>query len=412
MTKENSEDTDDKNQDNQDALASIAGLNETKAPLPKDFLGKIGNGDPFISIPEKLTIEHSLDEILAFARTHDASDVHISCNNPIIMRKYQNLSPITEENISGEKIMQMIQTAFDAERLSEFNAHPDLEFVHIIEGFGRFRVTLVKQRFGWDFTARIIPMHVRSFEESGMPASCTNLTKWAQGLVLVTGPTGCGKTSSLSTLVDIVNESRKDHIITIENPIEMVYTPKKCRITQREVHTHTLSQANALKAALREDPDILVVSELRDLESIQLAVTAAETGHLVFGTMNTNNASQTISSLIDSFPPDERDVITSMISESLRGVICQQLIPKQDGSGLVPAYEILMVNSAVANMIRMGKIQQMNNAITTGKSDGMVLFDNSLEILVADGEISGQEAFNRAVNPGNFQQYVPKNSTS
>ncbi|MCP3682161.1 MAG: Flp pilus assembly complex ATPase component, partial [bacterium] len=187
-------------------------------------------------------------------------------------------------------------------------------------------------------------------QDSGMPESCKRLTQWAQGLVLITGPAGCGKTSTLSTLVDYINQTRDEHIITIENPIEIVYVPKRCQVTQRELNRHTLSQHNALRAALREDPDVLVVSELRDLESIQLAVTAAETGHLVFGTMNTNNASQTVSSLIDSFPPDEKAIITSMIAESLRGVICQQLIPKKDGKGVVPAYEILVVNSAVSSM--------------------------------------------------------------
>ncbi len=186
-------------------------------------------------------------------------------------------------------------------------------------------------------------------------------------MVLITGPAGCGKTTTLAALVDLINQTRHDHIITIEEPIEIVYEPKQCQITQREINTHTLSQANALRAALREDPDILVVSELRDLNTIQLAVSAAETGHLVFGTMNTVNAVQTISSIIDSFPAEEQSIIRNMISESLRGVICQQLIPKKDGTGMVPAYEVLIVNPPVANLIRSNKITQINNAITTGK---------------------------------------------
>ena len=179
-----------------------------------------------------------------------------------------------------------------------------------------------------------------------MTAACANLTKWAQGMVLITGPAGCGKTTTLASLIEMINVNRHDHIITIEEPIEIVYEPKHCQITQREINTHTLSQANALRAALREDPDILIVSELRDLTSIQLAVTAAETGHLVFGTMNTTNAAQTISSVIDSFPAEEQGIVRNMISESLRGVISQQLIPKKDGTGMVPAYENISHHSS------------------------------------------------------------------
>ncbi len=264
----------------------------------------------------------------------------------------------------------------------------------------------MKQRNGWDLTARLVAMSIPNFESTGMSKSCENLTKWAQGLVLVTGPIGCGKSTTLATLVEMINQTRNDHIITIENPIEIIYTPKKCQITQREVNLHTMSQANALRAALREDPDILVVSELRDLESIQLAVSAAETGHLVFGTMNTNNASQTISRIIDSFPSEEQGVIKNMVSESLRGVITQQLIPKKDGSGVVPAYEILIVNSAIANLIREGRTTQLTNTITTGRSAGMMLFDHSLEELAQKGVINGQEAYERAISPNNFAKYL------
>ena len=232
-----------------------------------------------------------------------------------------------------------------------------------------------------------------------MPTSCAGLTKWAQGMVLITGPAGCGKTTTLAVLIEMINQNRHEHIISIEEPIEIVYEPKQCQITQREINTHTLSQANALRAALREDPDILVVSELRDLNSIQLAVSAAETGHLVFGTMNTIDAAQTISCIIDSFPAEEQPIVRNMISESLRGVICQQLIPKKDGTGMIPAYEVLIVTSSVSNLIRTNKIAQINNAITTGKAMGMVLMDNFLESLAVNDLISPQEASDRATNP-------------
>ncbi len=370
--------------------------------LPEDFLEPVGSGECSISSPTQLSVENSLDEIFVFARQQQASDIHISANNPIILRKFSKLIPVTEAKISKERIQKIIEEGVGQKLLSEFLECGDLEFVHSINGAGRYRVTLMKQRFGWDLTARVIAQSIRSFEDSGMPASCQGLTKWAQGLVLVTGPAGCGKTSSLATLVELINATRNEHIITIENPIEMIYESQKCQITQRQIDRHTLSQENALKAALREDPDILVISELRDLASIQLAVTAAETGHLVFGTMNTNNASQTISRLIDSFPPDEQAVIQNMISESLRGVICQQLIPKKDGSGVVPAFEILVVNMAVANMIRLKNIQNINNLIATGKNDGMVLIDASLSELVNQGIIDKEEARQRAINPKLF----------
>jgi twitching motility protein PilT len=265
----------------------------------------------------------------------------------------------------------------------------------------------MRQRFGWDLTARVIPLDLPTFEESGMPASCQALTKWAQGLVLVTGPAGCGKTTSLNILVEMINGTRNDHIITIEDPIEYIFSEKSCQITQREIGLHTLSQSNALRAALREDPDILVVSELRDLNSIQLAVSAAETGHLVFGTMNTNDAAQTLSKLIDSFPPDEQSVIRNMVSESLRGVISQQLIPRKDGAGQVPAFEVLIVNTAIANMIRSNQIGQVTNAMATNKSAGMVLLDHSLRDLVQKGLIRGEEAFARAISPANFSEFAP-----
>jgi len=360
--------------------------------LPKDFLESTGDGQCAVTLADTIAVNNSIEEILVFAREQKASDVHLSVGKPLLFRKFGSLQKQTKENFAKDKIQSMVEAVLSSEQLSEFRKLGDLEFVYTIEGAGRFRVTVMKQRLGWDLTARLIPMTIQSFEASGMPASCEKLTKWAQGLILVTGPAGCGKTTTLSVLVDMINQDRAEHIITIENPIEIIYSPKSCQLTQRQISRHTLSQANALRAALREDPDILVVSELRDLESIQLAVTAAETGHLVLGTMNTNNASQTISSLIDSFAPDEQAIITNMISESLRGVISQQLVPKKDGSGVVPAYEVLIVNTAIANMIRERKIQLMNNAITTGRSAGMVLFDNSLQDLVSAGTISGEFA--------------------
>ena len=313
---------------------------------------------------------------------------------------------MTSEILNADQIKQMILAALPQEITQQFDQTGDAEYVHIINGYGRFRVALMKQRNGWDLTARVIPMEIPRFENTGMLDSCKNLTKWAQGMVLITGPAGCGKSTTLAVLIEMINQSRHDHIITIEEPIEIVYEPKKCQVTQREINTHTLSQSNALRAALREDPDILVVSELRDLSTIQLAVSVAETGHLVFGSMNTINAAQTISRVVDSFPAEEQAIMRNMISESLRGVICQQLVPNKEGTGVHVAYEILIVTSPIASLIRSGKIGQINNAITTNRSNGMILMDNSLEMLANKGLISKDEACERSTNPAVMAQLI------
>jgi twitching motility protein PilT len=336
-------------------------------------------------------------ELFRYARSIDASDIHLSVNNPVIVRRYGVLTPIGESIITPDYMHAQIRILLKENQFDTFRENGDLECVVDIENAGRFRVTVMKQRAGWDCTARCVPDTIRSFEETGMPQACRGLTEWAQGLVLVTGPACCGKSSTLATLVDMLNKTRPDHIITIESPIEQVFTSAKAQITQRQIGRDTASQEAALRAALREDPDIIVVGELRDLSTIQLAVSAAETGHLVFATMNTINASRTIYRLIDSFPPEEQAIIRNMVSESLRGVISQQLIPRSDREGLVAAFEVLLVNSAVANMIRKDEAHQLGTAMITGKASGMQLLDDSLKMLAAQGIISQQEVSARCV---------------
>jgi len=386
---------------------SIEATNQKElSALPVNFTGVTGLGNPELPVPSEIGPTSSLNQILAFARLKKASDVHLGALKPIIFRLLGKLQNITPEILNADQIARIISDALPKRILEQFEKTGDIEYVHTINGYGRFRMAVMKQRNGWDLTARLIPTEIPKFENTGMPAVCTSLTKWAQGMVLITGPAGCGKTTTLATLIEMINQCRHDHIISIEEPIEIVYEPKQCQITQREINIHTLSQNNALRAALREDPDILVVSELRDLHTIQLAVSAAETGHLVFGTMNTINAAQTISRVIDSFPAEEQSIIRNMISESLRGVICQQLIPRRDGTGMVAAYEVLIVTPSVANLIRTNKITQINNAITTGKSIGMVLMDNSLESLGRNNIITKEEASERASNPSNMIQIL------
>lgn len=374
--------------------------------LPSIFHGERGGGDLEFTPIDTITEDCSLFQILELARRVGASDVHLSVNNPVIFRQFSRLVNFSEFKLTQAQIETIILKDIPSAQLEDFYSVGDYEMVLTVQGAGRFRSTLMAQRSGWDFASRVIANEIMPFDQLGLPESCEGLTKWAQGLVLVTGPVGCGKTTSLSTLVQMVNESRRDHIITVESPVEMVYPSSSCQMTQREVGTHTLSPANALKGALRQDPDILVVSELRDLETIELAVSAAETGHLVFGTMNTNNAARTITRLVDSFPPDEQEIIRSMISESLRGVISQQLLPLKDGTGVIPAFEVLLVTAPVANLIRKNEIHQLESAMITGKSTGMVLLDESLQKLIDDDLVDGKECYYRANNPKNFEKYL------
>jgi twitching motility protein PilT len=361
---------------------------------------------PKLAAPATVGPASSWRELLAFARQNDAADLHISAGNPILLRRYGALQAVTQAPSDQAQVRAWVESALDPAQFAAFEAQGDLEVIYTLPHYGRYRVTLMKQRRGWDVTARVIPDRIRSMEEAGLPEPCRELTKWAQGLVLVTGPVGCGKSSTLATLVDMVNRERHDHIITIEEPIEILYPPEQCRITQRQVGPHTLSRDAALRAALREDPDIIVISELRDLDTIRLAVSAAETGHLVFGTMNTTNATRTLNRLIDSFPPDEQGIVRNMISESLRGVISQQLLPRKDGTGMLPAFEVLLVTTAVANMIRKDEVHQLGTAMLTGKTSGMVLLDDSLRFLVERGLVDPAEAMARATNPKDFEKYL------
>jgi twitching motility protein PilT len=384
-------------------VAAAASAYSDPAPIPAVSSAPALAPAP-VRVPESVGPDTGWDELLAYARQCDAADLHLSAGNPILLRRYGSLQAATQMAMEQTSLRAWVQSALTEEQMERFEAKGDLEFIYTLRGFGRYRVTLLKQRRGWDITARVVPARIRSFEEAGLPESCRELTKWAQGLVLVTGPVGCGKSSTLATLVEMVNQERHDHVITIEDPIEIVYQPAHCRITQRQIGPHTLTRDAALRAALREDPDIIVISEMRDLDTIRLAVSAAETGHLVFGTMNTTNAARTLYRLIDSFPPEEQGIIRNMISESLRGVISQQLVPRKDGQGMVPAYEVLLITGAVANMIRKDEAHQLHTAMLTGKSSGMVLLDDSLRGLLDRGLVDVADVIPRATVPRDFEK--------
>lgn len=378
-----------------------------QSTLPSEFRVISGGGQLQQAIPERLSGNEDLDTMLLFARKHSASDLHLAPNQPVHLRRFGQLVSVTPGPMAPENIRRILQPVMQGEAWDLFRKTGDLELAYSIPGGGRYRLTVMEQRFGWDFSVRVVPNKIRNLEEIGLPESCVDLTKWAQGMVLITGPMGSGKTSTLTSLVEMINHDRHDHIITIEDPIEVIYKQAKCQITQRQVGLHTLSEHNALKGALRQDPDILVISELRDLKTIRLAISAAETGHLVLGTMNTANAARTLERLVDAFPPDERDNVRNMISESIRGIISQQLIPRKDGNGMVAAFEVMITTGAIANMIRKNTIGQLETAILSGRQRGMCLMDESLRDLLNKDLIEGQEVYFRASHPKNFAKHAP-----
>jgi twitching motility protein PilT len=281
-----------------------------------------------------------------------------------------------------------------------------IDFSYEVPGLARFRANVIRQRNGHDAVFRIIKTTVRTMDELGLPEQLKVLTQYHNGLVLVTGAVGSGKSTTLAAMVQEVNTHRNDHIITLEDPIEYVFVPANCQITQREVHAHTESFGAALRGSLREDPDVIIVGEMRDLETISLAITASETGHLVIATLHTSNAARTLDRVLDAFPVEQQGQIRTMVSESLRGIISQQLVPRADGRGRVVALEIMVNTPAVANLIRESKTFMLPGIIQVGKKLGMKLMDDSLMELMEQGIISPHEAFDRAEQKKVFEPFL------
>jgi twitching motility protein PilT len=334
-----------------------------------------------------------VDQYLVIGQEGGASDIHLGVNAPPLWRLNGNLQPIWPDapRLTPADTAALVEGFLTEAQRSQLNERGDVDFAYA-PGFGRFRTSVVRQRLGTDLVFRIISTRVRTMDELGLPESLKLLTRFHNGLILVTGSAGCGKSTTLAALVEQVNLERKEHIITLEDPIEYVFEPKGCHITQREVHTHTKSFAAALRGSLREDPDVIMVGEMRDLETVSLAITASETGHLVLGTLHTSNAARTLDRLLDVFPADQQDQIRVMVSESLRGVISQQLIPRVDGKGRALALEILTNTPAVANVIRESRTYMLPGIIQTGRKQGMRLMDDSLSALYDQGIISAEEA--------------------
>ncbi len=342
------------------------------------------------------TLAH-VDQYLMVGKESDASDIHLGVNAQPIWRRYGVLEPIWRQAppLTAADTERLAMGFLNDKQKAQLAERGDVDFAYATE-LGRFRTSVVRQRLGFDLVFRIINSHVRSMDDLGLPPQLKLLTQYQNGLVLVTGSVGSGKSTTLAALVDQINGDRQDHIITLEDPIEYIIPSKGCHVTQREVHTHTKSFSNALRGALREDPDVIMVGEMRDLETISLAITASETGHLVLGTLHTSNAARTLDRLLDVFPTDQRDQIRIMVSESLRGIVSQQLIPRADGHGRALAIEILMNTPAVGNVIRESKTFMLPGIIQTGKKLGMKLMDDSLKELFEAGIISAEEAVYRA----------------
>jgi twitching motility protein PilT len=349
-----------------------------------------------------------IDQFLKVLVEQGGSDLHLTVGSPPIMRVHGHLQRIKFRELTNADLEKLVYEIMEEEWRIAFIDRQDYDFAYEIEGLARFRANVFWQRKGMGCVLRTIPSKILTAKELGLPQAVERLCMLTKGLVLVTGPTGSGKSTTLAAMVDLINDQRADHILTIEDPIEFVHPNKKSLVNQREIRTNTKSFANALRAALREDPDVIMVGEMRDRETIELGITAAETGHLVFGTLHTNSAPKTVDRIIDVFPADEQEQIRSMLAESLKGVIAQVLLRHKDGKSRMAAMEVMIGTSAIGNLIREGKIHQIPSIIQTGKKDGMQLLDQHiLEFLMA-GKISPQEAYMKANNKQAFLQHLEK----
>ncbi len=350
-----------------------------------------------------------VDNYLEIGQKAGASDVHLGVAAPPIWRIHGSLEPMWPDAplLTREQTAALAEAFMPEVYKEELNSRGDSDFAYANE-FARYRVSVVRQRLGIEIVFRVINTQVRTMDELGLPEQLKLLTRYQNGLILATGSVGTGKSTTLAAMIEQINTERRDHIITLEDPIEYIISSRNCHVSQREVFTHTESFATALRAALREDPDVIMVGEMRDLETISLAITAAETGHLVLSTLHTSNASRTLDRLLDVFPPEQQEHVRVMVAESLRGVMSHQLIPTKDGTGRVLAMEILTNTPAVANVIREAKTYMLPGIIQTGKKQGMRLMDDALIDLYDHGLISGEEAYERADQKQLMRQYVAK----
>ncbi len=350
----------------------------------------------------------AMDQLFAKLREDGGSDLHMSVGQPMMMRVHGHLQPIEPGLLDQERFEALISEITPPKLWEEYLETGDVDFAYEVPGLARFRANLLSQYRGRAAVFRIIPTKIQTLDELGMPDQVRNFTNLKKGLVLITGPTGSGKSTTLAAIVDEINFKRNCHIITIEDPIEFVHDNKRALVTQREIGAHTETFAQALRAAVREDPDVILIGEMRDLETIDLALTSAEMGLLVFGTLHTNSAAKTVDRIIDAFPSDEQEQVRMMLSDSLSGVVAQQLLKRIDKPGRIAAIEVLLGSPALANLIREGKTHQIGSMMQSAKGQGMVLMDSSLLELAEKGMIEPRAALELAAEKGPFEQLIRK----
>jgi twitching motility protein PilT len=348
-----------------------------------------------------------IDQFLSVIVEQGGSDLHIGEGQPPKMRKHGDVMPIRDEPVERDEAARMLSEMCGPQSWEIFEERGDLDFAYEMDERSRFRCNFLKQANGYGAVFRLIPTKIASLEQLGIPPIVKEFGHLRGGLVLVTGPTGSGKSTTLAALIDYINENFSRHIVTIEEPIEFVHGNKRSIITQREVPVDSVSFPIALKAALREDADIVLVGEMRDLETISLALTAAETGLLVFGTLHTNNARKTIDRMVDVFPANKQAQARAMLANSLRGVLAQLLLKKADGSGRLAVNEILIASSAVSAIIREGATQKLQDVIVAGKGQGMQFMDDAIFALLQSGAVSAHEAFMKAIDKSRFKEFLP-----
>ncbi len=348
-----------------------------------------------------------LDQFLTVIVENGGSDLHIGVGQPPKMRRHGDVAPIREELVTQEEALAMLSEVCGPHNWEIFEERGDFDFAYEMDAASRFRCNYLKQANGYGAVFRLIPTKIATLEQLGIPPVVKEFGHLRGGLVLVTGPTGSGKSTTLAALIDYINENFSRHIVTVEEPIEFVHDNKRSVITQREVPGDSESFPVGLKAALREDSDIVLVGEMRDLETISLALTAAETGLLVFGTLHTNNARKTVDRMVDVFPASRQPQARAMLANSLRGVLAQLLLKKADGTGRVAVNEILIANPAVSAIIREGATQKLQDVIVSGKAQGMQFMDDAIWALLQSGVVSPHEAFMKAIDKNRFKKYLP-----
>ena len=348
-----------------------------------------------------------IDALFKMMQEQGASDLHLSTGSPPIFRLHGDMVRLNFKSLSHEELQAILFEILTEKQRTDFQSRNDLDFAYSITGLARFRGNIFMQHKGIGAVFRIIPSKILTADDLGLAEGVRKMTHLKKGLVLVTGPTGSGKSTTLAAMIDLINSTRKEHILTLEDPLEFIHENKESLLNQRQIGEHTESFTAALRAALREDPDVILVGEMRDLETISLAMTAAETGHLVFGTLHTNSAAKTVDRIIDAFPRDGQEQIRAMLSESLKGVVCQQLLKTVEGKGRVAAMEIMVGTPAIANLIREGKTFQIPSVIQTARKDGMQLMDQHLIDLLKTKRVAPEEAYRCAQEKKQFEQYLP-----